>query len=63
MLYEVITFFHEIYSMYSSTSPKYQIIASLDVCHKQLEMEGYGLLKGLLAQVDELKRQMSYNFV
>ncbi len=51
-------FFHEIYSMYSSTSPKYQIIASLDVCHKQLEMEGYGLLKGLLAQVDELKKQM-----
>ncbi|MGD9949165.1 MAG: aminotransferase class I/II-fold pyridoxal phosphate-dependent enzyme [Desulfobulbus sp.] len=57
-------FFHEIYSMYSSTSPKYQIIASLDVCHKQLEMEGYGLLKGLLAQVEELKRQMkSFNYV
>ena len=51
-------FFHEIYSMYSSTSPKYQIIASLDVCHKQLEMEGYGLLKGLLGQVEELKQQM-----
>jgi len=51
-------FFHEMYSMYSSTSPKYQIIASLDVCHKQLEMEGYGLLKGLLAQVEELKQQM-----
>nr|WP_321468568.1 aminotransferase class V-fold PLP-dependent enzyme [uncultured Desulfobulbus sp.] len=51
-------FFHEMYSMYSSTSPKYQIIASLDVCHKQLEMEGYGLLKGLLAQVDELKKQV-----
>ncbi|WP_028580227.1 aminotransferase class V-fold PLP-dependent enzyme [Desulfogranum japonicum] len=51
-------FFHEIYSMYSSTSPKYQIIASLDVCHKQLEMEGYGLLKGLLGQVEELKTQM-----
>ncbi len=51
-------FFHEIYSMYSSTSPKYQIIASLDVCHKQLEMEGYGLLRGLLGQVEELKKQM-----
>jgi len=57
-------FFHEIYSMYSSTSPKYQIIASLDVCHKQLEMEGYGLLKGLLSQVDELKKQMlSFNHI
>jgi len=51
-------FFHEIYSMYVSTSPKYQIIASLDVCHKQLEMEGYGLLKDLLEQVQELKEQM-----
>ena len=57
-------FFHEIYSMYSSTSPKYQIIASLDVCHKQLEMEGYGLLKGLLEQVEELKKQMrSFNHI
>ncbi|WP_303722229.1 aminotransferase class V-fold PLP-dependent enzyme [Malonomonas rubra] len=51
-------FFHEIYSMYVSTSPKYQIIASLDVCHKQLEMEGYRLLKDLLQQVAELKEQM-----
>lgn len=51
-------FFHEIFSMYVSTSPKYQIIASLDVCHKQLEMEGYGLLKDLLDQVAELKEQM-----
>ena len=51
-------FFHEIFSMYVSTSPKYQIIASLDVCHKQLEMEGYGLLKDLLEQVAELKEQM-----
>ena len=51
-------FFHEIFSMYVSTSPKYQIIASLDVCHKQLEMEGYGMLKDLLDQVAELKEQM-----
>jgi lysine decarboxylase/arginine decarboxylase len=50
-------FFHEIFSIYVSTSPKYQIIASLDVCHKQLEMEGYGLLKDLLEQVAELKEQ------
>ena len=57
-------FFHEIYSMYSSTSPKYQIIASLDVCHKQLEMEGYGLLKGLLEQVEELKRKIeSFQYI
>lgn len=57
-------FFHEIFSMYVSTSPKYQIIASLDVCHKQLEMEGYGLLKDLLEQVEELKEQMkSFRYI
>lgn len=51
-------FFHEIYSIYSSTSPKYQIIASLDVCHKQLEMEGYGIINQLLEHVAKLKEQM-----
>ncbi len=51
-------FFHEIYSIYSSTSPKYQLIASLDVCHKQLEMEGYGLIHKLLGHVDELKARV-----
>lgn len=51
-------FFHEIYSIYSSTSPKYQIIASLDVCHKQLEMEGYGLIHKLLGHVADLKERV-----
>lgn len=51
-------FFHEIYSIYASTSPKYQIIASLDVCHKQLEMEGYGMIHKLLQYVEELKLQV-----
>ena len=52
-------FFKDIYNMYTSTSPKYQIIASLDVCHKQLEMEGYKILNNLLSHVDELKSYMS----
>lgn len=51
-------FFREIFNIYTSTSPKYQIIASLDVCHKQLEMEGYKILNSLLGHVDELKRQV-----
>ncbi|MBU1172392.1 MAG: aminotransferase class V-fold PLP-dependent enzyme [Proteobacteria bacterium] len=51
-------FFHEIYSIYSSTSPKYQIIASLDICRKQLEMEGYGIINSLLDHVTILKEQM-----
>lgn len=51
-------FFHEIYSIYSSTSPKYQLIASLDVCHKQLEMEGYRIINQLLEHVAKLKEQV-----
>lgn len=52
-------FFREIYSIYASTSPKYQLIASLDVCHKQLEMEGYKILNALLNHVTEFKQQMA----
>ncbi|WP_100644300.1 aminotransferase class I/II-fold pyridoxal phosphate-dependent enzyme [Alteromonas facilis] len=52
-----IDFFKEIYAIHTSTSPKYQIMASLDVCSKQLEMEGYKLLNGLLRNVDELRTQ------
>ncbi len=52
-------FFKEVYNIYVSTSPKYQLIASLDVCHKQLEMEGYKILNGLLKNVEELKEQVS----
>lgn len=49
-------FFKEVYSIHTSTSPKYQLIASLDVCHKQLEMEGYKILNSLLDHVEELKK-------
>ncbi len=52
-------FFKEVYNIYVSTSPKYQLIASLDVCRKQLEMEGYKILHGLLKNVEELKVQVS----
>lgn len=52
-------FFREIYSIYASTSPKYQLIASLDVCQKQLEMEGYKLIHALLSHVEEFKQQMA----
>ena len=52
-------FFREIYNIHASTSPKYQLIASLDVCQKQLEMEGYKILNTLLKQVEEFKAQMA----
>lgn len=48
-------FFREIYNIYTSTSPKYQLLASMDVCQKQMEMEGYKILHNLLRYVAELK--------
>ncbi len=52
-------FFKEIYSIHTSTSPKYQLIASLDVCRQQLEMEGYKIINELLSNVVELKEQVA----
>ncbi|MBU3023989.1 aminotransferase class V-fold PLP-dependent enzyme [Aestuariibacter sp. A3R04] len=52
-------FFKEVYSIHTSTSPKYQLIASLDVCRQQLEMEGYKILNELLSNVAEFKEQVS----
>jgi len=37
--------FHEAYMTYTSTSPNYQILASLDVGRRQVELEGYELVK------------------
>lgn len=50
-------FFKEIYAIHTSTSPQYQLIASLDVCRKQLEMEGFKVITNLLRHVQELKEQ------
>jgi arginine decarboxylase len=37
--------FHEAYMTHTSTSPNYQIIASLDVGRQQVELEGYQLVQ------------------
>lgn len=37
--------FQEAYMTYTSTSPNYQILASLDVGRRQVELEGYELVK------------------
>nr|WP_136252049.1 aminotransferase class V-fold PLP-dependent enzyme [Ningiella ruwaisensis] len=52
-----LDFFKEIYAIHTSTSPKYPLMASLDVCSKQLEMEGYKILNNLLRNVEELRQQ------
>jgi len=50
-------FFKEVYAIHTSTSPQYQLIASLDVCRKQLEMEGFSIISTLLKNVAELKEK------
>ncbi|MFJ7905717.1 aminotransferase class I/II-fold pyridoxal phosphate-dependent enzyme [Kitasatospora sp. NPDC096204] len=37
--------FHEAYMTHTSTSPNYQVLASLDVGRRQVELEGYGLVQ------------------
>jgi len=42
--YEVEAQFHEAVFTHASTSPNQQLIASLDVARRQMELEGYGLV-------------------
>ncbi|RAD51207.1 ornithine decarboxylase, partial [Burkholderia multivorans] len=37
--------FHEAYMTHTSTSPNYQILASLDLGRRQVEMEGFALVQ------------------
>lgn len=39
------TIFHEAYMTHTSTSPNYQILASMDVGRRQVELEGYELVQ------------------
>lgn len=48
-------YFREIFHLYTSTSPQYQIIASLGVCSMQMEMEGFKLISKALEQANRFK--------
>jgi arginine decarboxylase len=37
--------FHEAYLTHTSTSPNYQVLASLDLARRQVDLEGYGLVE------------------
>ena len=39
-----VTQFHEAFNTHTSTSPNYQILASLDLARRQFDLEGYGLV-------------------
>ena len=49
--------FHEAYMTHTSTSPNYQILASLDVGRRQVELEGYELVQRQLELAMSLREQ------
>ena len=50
--------FHEAYMTHTSTSPNYQILASLDVGRRQVELEGYELVQKQLELAMILREQI-----
>ncbi len=52
--------FHEAYMTHTSTSPNYQILASLDVGRMQAEMEGFELVNSQIETALSLREQL-YN--
>ena len=51
--------FHEAVFTHASTSPNLQIIASLDVARRQMELEGYGLVANALQIALEIRKQIN----
>lgn len=51
--------FHEAYFTHTSTSPNLQIIATLDVARRQMELEGYELVSRMLRLALQLRREIN----
>jgi arginine decarboxylase len=51
--------FHEAFYTHTSTSPNQQIIASLDLARRQMELEGYELTMSSLSLALDLRRQVN----
>lgn len=50
--------FYEAYRTHTSTSPNYQIIASLDFARRQMSLEGYDLVKKSLRRAWQLRQEI-----
>jgi len=50
--------FYEAYRTHTSTSPNYQIIASLDFARRQMSLEGYAMVKHSLQLAWQLRQQI-----
>lgn len=51
--------FHEAYMTHTSTSPNYQILASLDVGRRQVELEGFELVQKQVEMAMALRQKIS----
>ncbi len=51
--------FHEAYMTHTSTSPNYQILASLDVGRRQLELEGYEFVRHSVGLAMMIRKQIT----
>ncbi len=58
---EVEQSFHEAYMTHTSTSPNYQIIASLDVGRRQVELEGYEFVQRQIESAMSIRRALASN--
>ena len=56
---EVEASFHEAYMTHTSTSPNYQIIASLDVGRRQVELEGFEFVQRQVEAAMAMRRAIS----
>ena len=56
---EVEQSFHEAYMTHTSTSPNYQIIASLDVGRRQVELEGFEFVQRRVEAAMSMRRAIS----
>ena len=56
--HKVADTFHEAYMTHTSTSPNYQILASLDVGRRQVELEGFELVKKQLEMAMVLREKI-----
>jgi len=56
---EVEQSFHEAYMTHTSTSPNYQIIASLDVGRRQVELEGFEFVQRQIDAAMSMRRAIS----
>ena len=51
--------FHEAFLTHTSTSPNYQILASLDLARRQVDLEGYGLVERAYEVAFVLRRRVA----